>query len=146
MYVLHKKRQNVTKIIYNICVSIRYKVRSREKHKLSYPLFLFTQKAQKKKLSVKNIVVSVANAWRASDTPCFFLFPPRLHRPQDAPRRKSPFRKGYSPLHPRHLLKKVDENFFADFIIDCRDRRPRRSGPQRNKKAPLCKGSSRVSE
>ena len=39
--------------------------------------------------SVKNIVVSGANAWRASDTPCFFLFPPRLHRPQDAPRRKS---------------------------------------------------------
>jgi len=26
-------------------------------------------------------------------------------------KRETPFWKGYSPLHPRHLLKKVDENF-----------------------------------
>ena len=54
-----------------------------------WPLFSLSRKAQREKLSVKNIVVLSTNAWRVLNTPCFFLFSRRLNRPQDAPTWKS---------------------------------------------------------
>ena len=87
------------------------------------PLFSLAQKAQREKLSVKNIVVSCANAWRTPDTPCFFLFSRWLHRPQDAPtwksKEKTPFRRFRSlrratkalPLETASLWKGLSETF-----------------------------------
>ena len=56
-------------------------------------------------------LIALANSrkWHKISCPLFLLM--AQGSKEKAIKKKTPFRKGYSPLHPRHPLKKVDENF-----------------------------------
>jgi hypothetical protein len=55
--------------------------------------------------------ISKSVAAELHKTPCPLFLLISQGSKEKANKKKKPFWKGYSPLHPRHLLKKVDENF-----------------------------------